>query len=610
MSVIEDTPAVARTTPVDPLTRFRQVVEATPGRTAVHGPDRTLTFAELDRRTAGLAELLAARGIGRGTRVGVSLRRGADLVVALLAVWRTGAAYVPLDPAYPVERLAHMVRTAGLRTVLAEPDSTVRWPAGVEALSPARDDRTAGDFAAGTAAAGVSPADPAYVIFTSGSTGTPKGVEATRGGVASLIAGLEEAGLYADQPRVVAWNASISFDASVQQWVRICRGDTVVVIGESERTDPARLRALLDEHAVDDLDLTPSHWEVLREALLAPRADGRRLRLFMGGEPVPVDIWRELDRTRGNAAVEAINLYGPTECTVDSTATWISGPEPHIGRPLPGVTAHVLSDSLTALGVGGTGELYLAGPALANGYVGRPALTAQRFVADPFAAGARMYRTGDRVRLRSDGGFDYLGRVDRQIKIRGYRVELGEIESALGGHPDVRAAAVVLSTHATAGDQLVGYLVPAGESAPQARELQEHLAGLLPPFMIPTAFVTLETLPLNLNGKVDHQALPAAADALWADGAERAEPADAPADALEGEFEHLIAGVWAEVLGRPRISPADNFFSLGGHSLIALRVIARLKKQFGITVSTKEVYRHPQLRELAAFVAKRQAETQ
>jgi amino acid adenylation domain-containing protein len=493
-----------------------------------------LTFAELDDRTRQVAGQLADHGIGRGARVGVSLHRGADLVVALLAVWRVGAAYVPLDPAYPQDRLTYMVESADVRTVLAEADSGTAWPTGVETILLA--DAVSAQATDPDVVTAESPlTDPAYVIFTSGSTGMPKGVEVTRGGVASLIADLEDAGYYAEQPRVVAWNASFSFDASVQQWARICRGDSIVVISDSERTDPDAVRARLDEHAVDDL--TPSHWTLLRETLLAPTADGRTLRLFMGGEPVPADVWKELGQARQDGMIEAINLYGPTECTVDSTATWITGEGPHIGRPLPGFAAYVLDDALRAAAVGEPGELYLAGAAVANGYVNQPALTAQRFVADPFAVGGRMYRTGDRVRLRPDGTIDYLGRVDRQIKIRGCRVELDEIETALAEHPDVGEAVVILYATATVGDQLVGYYVSSGERAPRARELQEHLAGLLPPYMIPSAFVMLTAMPLSVNGKVDHRALPV--EALWP-SAEVEEPQD---EEPQGEIEMLSAGV-------------------------------------------------------------------
>jgi acyl-coenzyme A synthetase/AMP-(fatty) acid ligase/acyl carrier protein len=473
-----------------------------------------------------------------------------------------------------------MVERADVRTVLAEADSGTAWPTEVETILLA-DAVSVQATDPDVVALESSLADPAYVIFTSGSTGTPKGVEVARGSVASLVADLEDAGYYAAQPRVVAWNASLSFDASVQQWARICRGDSIVVIDDSERMDPDVIRARLDEHAVDDLDLTPSHWTLLRETLLAPTADGRTLRLFMGGEPVPADVWKELGHAHQDGIIEAINLYGPTECTVDSTATWITGDGPHIGRPLPGFAAYVLDAALRVTAVGEPGELYLAGASVANCYVKQPALTAQRFVADPFAVGGRMYRT-----------IDYLGRVDRQIKIRGYRVELDEIETALAEHPDVGEAVVILHGSATVGDQLVGYYVSKGERAPRARELQEHLVGLLPPYMIPSAFVMLTAMPLSVNGKVDHRALPV--DALWS-GAEVEEP--------RGEIETLVAGVWSEVLERQHVRCNDNFFSMGGHSLTALQVIGRLKRQLGVTVSVKEVYRYPELRDLAAFVA-------
>ncbi|RLU86323.1 amino acid adenylation protein [Streptomyces griseocarneus] len=576
----------------DPLARFRQTVADAPGRLAVVDGTARVDFAELDRRTALVAARLRARGVAPGHRVGVSLPRSAGLLVALLAVWRAGAAYVPLDPAHPQDRLASMVKQAGVRIVLTDPEAGTAWPAGVETLSLNDADawRSTAEGLAGFI--GVAPADPAYVIFTSGSTGTPKGVQTTRGGVASLITGLELAGAYDTNPRVVAWNASISFDASVQQWARVCRGDTIVIVGETERTDPARLRELLDTHAVDDLDLTPSHWEFLRDSLLTPTADGRILRLFMGGEPVPPATWQELAAARRRGELEAVNLYGPTECTVDATTAWIEGDAPHIGRPLPGVVARVLGEDLTELPDGTEGELYLSGPGLAHGYVGRAALTAQRFVADPSARGERMYRTGDKVRRLPDGTLAYLGRTDRQIKIRGYRVEPGEIEHTLTGHPDIRSATVTVHHDAEAGDRLVAYYVPADGASPGPDALREHLAAALPPYMVPTAYVPLDAMPLTVNGKTDLAALPEPLDAVLPDGH----------IAPEGEAETLIAEVWAEVLGRERVGADDDFFALGGHSLLALRVVARLKKRMGVTMRVKDVYQHPSLRALAHHV--------
>ncbi|MGK5638362.1 non-ribosomal peptide synthetase [Streptomyces sp. URMC 126] len=593
-------PAAAhgRPMPVDLLTRFRQAAANDPSGIAVHDHGNHLTFAELDRRTAATAAVLTGLGVAPGDRVGVSLPRGAGLVVALLAVWRAGAAYVPIDPEYPRERRHGMVRDAGVRVLVTADGSG--WPDDVRTVEAGRAAAAADRHPAPPVP--VTAHTPAYVIYTSGSTGTPKGVETTRGGVAALVAGLEEAGMYAARPRVVAWNASVSFDASVQQWARVCRGDTLVVLDEDERTDPARLVAALDAYGVRDLDLTPSHWPLLRADLLKRAAEGRAetLRLFMGGEPVPERTWRELAEARTTGRLEALNLYGPTECTVDATAAWIEGGTPHIGPALTGVRAYVLDAGLRPVAAGEQGELYLAGPQVALGYVNRPAQTATRFVADPFAAdGTRMYRTGDKVRTRADGALEYLGRIDRQVKIRGYRVELGEIEAALAGQPGVAAAAVTLHRSPVTGEQLVAYYVAAADSAdgiPTAEALRGRLASVLPQFMLPTVYTALDALPLTVNGKIDVAALPAPE--------ESAEPAahNAPDDALEGEAETLIAAVWSEVLGRERVRADDDFFAMGGHSLIALRVVARLKKQFGVAMSTREVYRHPRLRDLARHV--------
>ncbi|WP_228718094.1 non-ribosomal peptide synthetase [Kitasatospora acidiphila] len=583
--------------PVDLVARFRATAQRAPDRIAVRGADGELTFAELDQRTAQLAGALAARGVGAGDLVGVSLPRGTQLVVSLLAVWRAGAAYLPLDPRYPVDRLEFMAKDAGIRVLVGEPGHVLR-ASGLDVVAP---DSVAGDpEAAGSEPVAVSPLDPAYVIYTSGSTGRPKGVQVGRGSVADLVAALERAGVYAEEPRVVGWNASVSFDASVQQWARICRGDTIAILDEDQRTDPDQLRGLLDAYGIQDLDLTPSHWELVRTCLLDGGADGPLPRLFMGGEPVPERTWQEISKATANGLLEAVNLYGPTECTVDATSAWITGEEAHIGHPLPGTRAYVVGDDLRQLTAPGeTGELFLAGEGLALGYLNRPALTAERFVADPFAAngdgprllgdGGRMYRTGDQVRLRADGSLEFIGRVDRQVKVRGYRIELGEVEAAVSSHPRVTTALLTGYRDPALGDQLVAYYV--ADEPPTDAELRDHCAAVLPEFMVPSVFVAVDTIPLTVNGKVDWEALPA--------------PQAAPAEQFvepRGTVEKLLAEVWAEVLGRDRISADDNFFALGGHSLVALKVISRLKRELGLAVRTKEVYQHPQLRELAGYV--------
>ncbi|MFF8807519.1 non-ribosomal peptide synthetase [Streptomyces omiyaensis] len=553
--------AVPSAAPADLLSRFRAAVLAAPSRTAVHAADGSLDFAALDRRTAALAGALRAAGVRRGDRVGVHLARTLDLPVALLAVWRAGAAYVPLDPAYPAGRTASTAADARLTAVVSA-DAAPPVPAGVTVLRPdATGDAPADAFVP-------HPLDSAYVIFTSGSTGRPKGVEVAHGSVAALVAALEESGAYRTGPGVVAWNASVSFDASVQQWARICRGDTLVVIDDERRADPAALVRLLAEHAVTDLDLTPSHWQLLRE----PFAGARVPRLFMGGEPVPARTWRELADT----GVDAINLYGPTECTVDAITAPVAGPVPHLGEPLPGVRAHLLDARLAPVAAGTVGELYLSGPGLAHGYPGHPGLTAGRFVADPFAAepGARMYRTGDQARRSADGLLEYVGRVDRQVKLRGFRVELGEVEHALAALPGVGAAAVTVHEPAPGDHRLAGYVTGAGL---RPADLLAELRRTLPAHLVPATVTVLDALPLTPNGKTDHRALPA--------------PAAAPAEeaAAGGGVAEQVAEVWRTVLGLTEVEPTDDFLSLGGHSLAALRVVHLLRRRLSVEIQLRQL---------------------
>ncbi|WP_328968126.1 non-ribosomal peptide synthetase [Streptomyces sp. NBC_00239] len=563
-------PARAQAPAADLLSRLRAAVAAHPARAAVEAVDGSLDFAALDRRTAALARALRAHGVRRGDRVGVHLARTADLPVALLAAWRAGAAYVPLDPAYPAERIAFMAADARLAAVVST-DAAPPVPAGVPVLRP---DAAAPAAAAPDAEFFPHPLDSAYVIYTSGSTGRPKGVEVPHGAVADLATALELSGAYRPEPGVVAWNASVSFDASVQQWIRICRGDTLVVIDDAQRAEPARLARLLAEHGVTDLDLTPSHWQLLREALAGARVP----RLFMGGEAVPTRTWREL----ADGGIDALNLYGPTECTVDAITAPIAGPGPHLGEPLPGVRAHLLDDRLAPVtAAGAVGELYLAGPGLAHGYPGHPGLTASRFVADPFAPepGARMYRTGDQARRSAEGLLEYVGRVDRQVKLRGFRIEPGEVEHALGALAGVAAAAVTVYEAAPGDQRLAGYVTGAGL---RPADLMAELRRTLPAHLVPSTVTVLDALPLTPNGKVDHRALPAPT-------ADAPAPQEAAGPDARGSIDELVAEVWRTVLGVPDVEPTDDFLTLGGHSLAALRVVHLLRRKLNVELQLRHL---------------------
>jgi amino acid adenylation domain-containing protein len=570
------------------LARFDASAAAAPGRPAVIAADGAFTFGELRDAVDGVAALLGSKGVGRGSRVGLALSRSRWLVAALLGAWRRGAAYVPLDPAYPEHRLVHLVTHARVDVVLTDRSVQDVVPAAPSGSGAQRSD----------------PADPAYVIHTSGSTGAPKGVEVTRGAVDRLVAALEEAGVYPAAPGTVAWNASASFDASVKQWVRVCRGDTVVVLSDEQRVDGELLERALRDHAVTDLDVTPSHWAAVGPSVLRGRSgqSGQApLRLYMGGESVPAAMWSDLVAAR--PAVRAYNLYGPTECTVDATATEVSGPTPHIGRPLPGTRAHVLDGRLRPVGVGTPGELYLSGPGLARGYVDRPDLTAERFVADGRAGdGSRMYRTGDRVRWTGDGTLEYLGREDDQVKVGGHRIEPGEITAVLDRHPAV-ARSVVFVHRAGAQPRLVAcYVGSSGAGEPGVDgALRDHLAGELPAHMVPAVIRRVEPLPVTAHGKVDVAALAAIVTAGDTDGPTTGPTTEPTDDGALDEVDRRLIAIVGTTLGIP-CGLDDDFFELGGGSLDALDVLARIRDELGVRVRLRDFYRSDSLRAVRQLI--------
>ncbi|MGW4056151.1 amino acid adenylation domain-containing protein [Streptomyces sp. NPDC004779] len=575
------------------------------GRTAVVAADRTLTFDELRAEAATVAARLTALGVGPESVVALCLPRGSGLATALIGTLAAGAAYLPVDPALPAERRAYLLADSGADLVVVQDTDTRGADTGTDASAAARTGTRTLSLAELTApAAGqAAPYRPvpvtadtlAYVIYTSGSTGRPKGVEIGRGAASLLLAELEGVGAATGEARRVGWNASPSFDASVQQWVRLCRGDTLVMIDEETRRDPALLAAFVDAHGLTDLDITPSHAEPLLDLLTA---DGgpRPLTLLIGGEAISPALWDRLAAAHTSGLLRALNVYGPTECTVDATAGWIDRPgQPHIGTVLPGLSMRLLDEKLAPVAPGETGELYLAGPRVARGYRNRPALTAERFTADPAAdaaTGARAYRTGDRCRLLPDGRLAYLGRADGQVKLRGHRIELPEIEAALTRQEGVAEAAVVLGEDAAGSPALLAY-----HRGGDADALRAALAATLPAYMLPSAFVAVERFATTPSGKLDRAALPTRAETP-----EPAETTPAGGAGLSGPAEELIGRVWTQVLGASSIGPDDNFFKLGGHSLLAIKLVARVRAELSVALPVKAVYANPRLRDLAAHI--------
>ncbi|MFC3448276.1 non-ribosomal peptide synthase/polyketide synthase [Amycolatopsis speibonae] len=562
---------------------FEEQVRRSPGTTAVVSGEVTWSFTELNERANRLARALVAHGVGPEDFVALALPRSADVLLAILAVHKAGAAYLPLDPDYPAERLAAMLADARPKVLLTEPELLESLPrTDIETLALCAlvtEDRQAHDLTDRDRVRPLGPDHPAYVIYTSGSTGTPKGVVVPHRGVVNLFhshrATLHRPAVEATgKPRLRVGHAwSFSFDASWQPQLWLLDGHAVHIVDEPTRRDPELLAAMIERDGFDFIEVTPSFFAQMAEAGLL---DGDRCPLAVigvGGEAVPESLWHRLATLDGT---EAFNLYGPTESTVDALVARIGDSEkPLVGRPVANTRAYVLDAALRPVPPGVTGELYLAGSGLARGYLGRAALTSERFVADPFGpVGARMYRTGDLARWTSDGRLDFGGRADDQAKIRGFRVEPGEIEAVLERHGDVAQAVVLVREDRPRVKQLVAYVVSTVDRA----ELRRFAAEALPEYMVPAAFVTLDALPVLSNGKLDRKALPAPDYAELAGGR-----------APETEREKALCALFAEVLDVPELGADDDFFALGGDSIVAMRLVSRARAA-GLKITPHEVF--------------------
>ncbi len=563
-----------------------------PSAVAVVFNGAQLTYRQLNARADLLAAQLYALGVRPNALVGLCTQRSIELVIGLLGILKAGGAYVPIDPTYPKERIEFMLEDAGLLALVTE-RSLLRDLPKTNARMVLLDEPMAGglpvpprnDF---------SPENLAYVIYTSGSTGKPKGVQIEHRAVVNFLDSMRRTpGLQADD--AVLALTTLSFDIAVLEiFLPLSVGARVVIGTWETAVDGEAIMAELNRHGITLLQATPTTWRLL---LASGWKGSAELKALCGGEPMPVDLARELVPR----CAELWNMYGPTETTVWSTCARIHRADQiNIGRPIANTDTLILTPDLKPVATGEAGELFIGGDGLARGYHQRPALTAERFIPHPFDPGRRLYRTGDLARFNPQGEIDCLGRLDLQIKIRGHRIELGEIESVLAGYPGLQQAIVSACDDADGDKRLVAYFTAVEEGPISLTKLREHARGRLPDYMLPAAFVRLEKIPLTPNGKVDRKSLPVPGEQdIVTDG--RSHPPATPA-------EERLAAIWRKVLGLSSIGRHDKFFDLGGTSLLAVKVFAEIEKQFGRHLPLASLFNAPTITDLAKVIEQAEPE--
>ncbi|WP_407873315.1 non-ribosomal peptide synthase/polyketide synthase [Paenibacillus melissococcoides] len=571
---------------------FERQAAKTPDRPAVVCAEQRLTYRELEEQANRIAQWLRAHGVTAEERVGILMNRSPQLIAGLLGILKSGAAYVPIDPLLPEERMESMIRDSGMKVMLTD-------AAYVETLSVFKetslrhalcvdDHELLAGYPFEPVGLKIKPTGSAYVIYTSGTTGTPKGVVVEHRNVVNFISGMIRELPFGTHASMLCVT-TVSFDIfAAESWVPLSCGMQIVLAGEEAQQDPAVLAELLAQHPVQMAQMTPSRLMLL----LGDARSAAQLRsigtLLVGGEAFPSTLYGQL-REHTDAAV--YNMYGPTETTVWSTFDRLEGEEPiSIGRPMANTQAYVLNEALQPQPIGVSGELCIGGAGVARGYWARPELTAEKFVDNPFVSGERLYRTGDLARWLPDGRLEHLGRIDHQVKIRGYRIELGEIEARLLRIPGVSEAVVtaaVIETGADSHHELCAYVT--GNRPLAAAELRAALTVSLPSYMMPAHYMQLEELPLTPNGKVDRRALPKPS------GSEAADGYTAPRTNVEAK----LAQLWQEVLGVERVGIRDNFFELGGHSLKAMTLVSKIHQALGVEQPLRQLFLSPTVEGLA-----------
>jgi amino acid adenylation domain-containing protein/thioester reductase-like protein len=572
---------------------FEQQAAQAPDAPAISADTTTLSYSEVNRQANQLARLLIARGTVVGEYIPVLMHRCATMIIAQLAILKCGCVYVPVDPDFPIERLSFIFRDCGARRVLMLGPYRDAQPADMQWIDLSAMQIELPRMSEENLDLPVPSSNPAYVMYTSGSTGAPKGVAVHHNAVVRLVINSRYIRLNPDD--CLIHYSHPAFDASTFEiWGALLNGARLVVVPQTTVLDPALFKRVLVDERVSVMWMTVGLFNQYAEPLSAVL---RGLRCIMvGGDILDPKVIRHM--LTGSLAGKLLNAYGPTECTTFTTTHHIREIDADtncipIGAPIANAQVYVLDARLQVVPIGVGGELYIGGDGVANGYLNRPELTAERFVADPFgpAAGKRLYRTGDLARWRSEGVIEFLGRNDHQVKIRGFRVELGEIQACVEQSPEVKEAVVVTTLDKNRQKQIICYLSARNPlNAPTIEDLREHVRATLPHYMVPSAFVVLDKLPLNANGKVDRRALPAPELSAY-----DLDNTEAP----RGEYEELLSDIWKNLLGLQRIGRHENFFELGAHSLHVLQLLMRIKDRTDVPISVKDVYNFPTTHELA-----------
>jgi amino acid adenylation domain-containing protein len=566
---------------------FEQQVARTPDAVAVVSAGRSLTYCELDHRSNQLARHLRALGVQTETLVGVAVERSVEMMVGLIAILKAGGAYVPIDPSYPMQRIDLMIDDSQASVILATERTKSRLPRTARhVLSIDGETDAIGRNSTGPVSSTANGKNLAYVIYTSGSTGRPKGVMIEHRNVVNFFTGMNQA--IGFEPGVWLAVTSISFDISVLElfWT-LTRGFQVIIHGdEGAQTIPDEIR----KYGVTHMQSTPSLARMIAVNPPGLAALGRLKKILLGGEALPPSLVRQLRQVFSG---EMYNMYGPTETTIWSTAFRICEELDSIpiGKPILNTQVYVLDAELRPVTAGEAGDLFIGGDGVVRGYWQRPELTAEKFLADPFRPGNRMYRTGDVARFLPDGNLEFLGRADFQVKLRGFRIEIGEIEAVLEQQAGVSQAVVVAREFKPEDKRLVAYVVPKPGAALKTADLRTALASTLPEYMVPSMFVPLDSLPLTANGKIDRNALP--------NPSALEEKSGTASELPRNELESVIAQAWKEALGVEQVGLDQNFLDLGAHSLMVAEVHMQLQQSLGREISLVDMFQFPTVRALA-----------